>query len=146
MALQGTRRGTSKHVLAGLAVVAVLGIDAVVAGWGIAPVRSIEISPADVVALRFPADWMDDATDTATAEAETPAPVQQASFSLASTESKPVSVVLFNPRPTLPVNTAPVPAATLAPQPSVTAPVAAAVRCRIAAARPAPITAVSHNR
>jgi hypothetical protein len=100
VALQGTRRGTSKHVLAGLAVVAVLGIAAVVAGWGIAPVRSVEISPADVVALRFPADWMDDATSTATAEAETEAPVQAASFSLASAESKPVAAVLFNPRPT----------------------------------------------
>jgi hypothetical protein len=113
VAVQGTRRGTSKHVLAGLAVVAVLGIAAVVAGWGVAPVRSIEISPADVVALRFPADWMDDTT-TATAEAETEAPVQQASFSLASAESKPIAAVLFNPRPTMPINAAPVAAA---PQP-----------------------------
>lgn len=125
VAVQGTRRGTSKHVLAGLAVVGILGIAAVVAGWGIAPVRPLEISPADVVALRFPADWMDDTTGAATADAE--APVQSASFSLASAESKPVAAVLFNPRPTYAVPPeAPAAATTIVPQQSLTAPAAAA--------------------
>ena len=138
VALQGTRRGTSKHVLAGLAVVGILGIAAVVAGWGIAPVRPLEISPSDVVALRFPADWMDDAADTTgAAPAEAQAPVQSASFSLASAESKPVAAVLFNPRPTYAVPPeAPAAAAPMSPPSVAVAPQPERKAAAVPAAKP----------
>jgi hypothetical protein len=91
------RRRTGKHALVGLAVVGALAIAGVVAGWGVGPVRTAEISPADAVALRFPADWNDDTTGAASADAAAPA----ATFALASAESRPVVTnVLFNPNPT----------------------------------------------
>jgi hypothetical protein len=102
----GTGRGRSKHALAGLAVVGIVGITTVVAGWGVSPVEPREISPADVVALRFPADWSDETTEAAPAEsaestaaAETPA--APAAFALASAESRPIEAnILFSPQPT----------------------------------------------
>src|SRR5712671_2509406 len=63
---KGTRRGTSKRGLAGLAALGVIGIAGLVAGWGASPVEPIALAPADVVALRFPADWNDDDDTAAT--------------------------------------------------------------------------------
>jgi hypothetical protein len=87
-------------------VVGIVGITTVVAGWGVSPVEPREISPADVVALRFPADWSDETTGAAPAEsaeataaAETPA--APAAFALASAESRPIEAnILFSPQPT----------------------------------------------
>src|SRR5260370_3796781 len=56
------RRGARRRALTTLAVVGVVGIGGLVAGWGVSPVEPSEIAPADVIALRFPADWSDDAT------------------------------------------------------------------------------------
>ena len=56
------RRGARRRALTTLAVVGVVGIGGLVAGWGVSPVEPSEIAPADVVALRFPADWSDDTT------------------------------------------------------------------------------------
>jgi len=86
------RRRARGRGLAGLAVVGAVVIAGVVAGWGVSPGESVEISPSDVVALRFPSDWNDDAT----ASAPPPAPAQ--SYALASAESRPVDAdVLFTP-------------------------------------------------
>ncbi len=102
----------------GLAGVAVLGITVVaglVAAWGVSPGATPEIAPADVVALRFPADWMnsDETTGTAQAEAPTPAP---ASFQLASAgDTRLDSGLRFSPRQTYAMPMQPV--AAPAPQP-----------------------------
>jgi len=86
------RRRARRHGLAGLAALGAVVIAGVVAGWGVTPVKSIEISPADVVALRFPADWSDDATGSAPAAAP-------GAYALASADSQPVDAnVLFSPR------------------------------------------------
>lgn len=96
---KGMRRRARRHGLAGLAVLGAVVIAGVVAGWGVSPGGTVEISPADVVALRFPPDWNDDATADTTASA--PAAPSQ-SFALASAESRQVDAnVLFSPRPTL---------------------------------------------
>ena len=91
---KGMRRRARGRGLAGLAVVGAVVIGGVVAGWGVSPGESVEISPADVVGLRFPADWNDDATASAA-----PAPAASpASFALASAESRPIDAdVLFTP-------------------------------------------------
>jgi hypothetical protein len=107
----GTDRATSKHGLAGLAVVGIVGITTVVAGWGVSPVEPHGIAPADVVALRFPAEWIDETTASgsaadvtdASAAAETPAAQNQtpAAFTLASAESRPIETnILFSPQQT----------------------------------------------
>jgi hypothetical protein len=83
------RRQARGRGLAGLAVLGAVVIAGIVAGWGVSPGESVEISPADIVALRFPADWNDD-----TAASAPPAPA----YALASAESKPVGAdVLFTP-------------------------------------------------
>src|SRR5215472_4883454 len=106
----GTARETSKHGLAGLAVVGIVGISAVVAGWGVSPVEPRAISPADVIALRFPSDWSDEAAVSAPAEAP-------ATFALASAESRPIEAsILFSPQQTYRL-----PAGTLALAPMPTA-------------------------
>jgi hypothetical protein len=83
------RRRARGHGLAGLAVFAVAVIAGVVVGWGVSPGETVEFSPADAVALRFPPDWNNDAPASAAL-----AP----SYSLASAESRPVDAdVLFTP-------------------------------------------------
>ena len=86
------RRRARGHGLAGLAVVGAVVIAGIVAGWGVSPGESVEISASDAVALRVPADWNADMT----ASAPPPAPAQ--SYALASAESRPVDAdVLFTP-------------------------------------------------
>ena len=92
---KGTRRGTSKRALAGLAALGVVGIAGLVAGWGASPAEPVAMTPADVVALRFPADWNDD--DTA---ATLPA-IPSGSYALASAGERDAAL-LFNPRPSFP--------------------------------------------
>ena len=115
-AKKGMRRAR-KRGLAGLAVLGITVVAGLVAAWGVSPVEPSAIAPADVVALRFPADWMnDEAAGTAQAEALAPAPAPT-SFRLASADSR---VVLFGPQPVL---AAPAVVPVPAPPPSV-APVA----------------------
>ncbi|HEY2134789.1 MAG TPA: hypothetical protein VGH49_02815 [Xanthobacteraceae bacterium] len=109
---KGLRRGTSKRVLAGLAVLGVIAISGLVAGWGASPAETSVMLPSDVVALRFPPDWSDDDT-TGSAPAATPA-----SYALASaTDTQQLETkLLFSPYQT--VSTAPPPADAVAPDPA----------------------------
>lgn len=116
----GLRRGAGKRGLAGLAVLGVVVTGGLLAAWGVSPVEPSELSPADVVSLRFPADWNDDET-TGSAPAAT-----SATFALASV-SDPRELetsVLFSPYQTYPSTQAQpgvaLPLAAVAPQPSVT--------------------------
>ncbi len=89
------RRGARRHGLAGLAALGSIVVAGVVAGWGVTPVETREITPAEVVDLRFPTDWNDDTTGSAPA-----APA--ARYDLASADAQPVDTAfLFSPRPTL---------------------------------------------
>jgi hypothetical protein len=92
---KGTRRGMSKHALAGLATLGVIAIGGLVAGWGASPAETVELTPADVVALRFPPDWNDDDTDTT---ASTLPAITSGAYALASAGDIETSL-LFNPRP-----------------------------------------------
>jgi hypothetical protein len=66
----------------------------------VSPVATSEIAPADVVALRFPADWINSDETTGTAQAEAPAPAS-GSFMLASAgDTRLDAGMLFSPRPT----------------------------------------------
>src|SRR4029077_13034994 len=82
---QGTRRAACKRGLAGLAALGITFVLGLVAGWGVGPVATAtatrHIAPADVVALRFPEDWLNSDETTGTAQAEAPA---TGSFMLAS--------------------------------------------------------------
>jgi len=68
-----------------------------VAGWGASPAETVAMSPADVVALRFPPDWNDDDTDTTAAVPAMPA----GAYALASAGERETSL-LFDPRPSFP--------------------------------------------
>ena len=115
---KGTRRGTRKRGFAGLAVLGITAVAALVAAWGVSPVETSEFAPADVVALRFPADWVNAEEAARTAQAAAPAP---SSFVLASADARQIdSSMLFSPRQTYPTA-----AAMPAPRPSAVAPVAA---------------------
>src|SRR5262249_14283946 len=76
----------------------------VVGGGGVSRVEPGEIWAADVVALRFPADWIDETPGSLpaeTAETTAEAPAAPAAFALASAESRPVeSNILFSPQQT----------------------------------------------
>ena len=97
---RGKRRGTSKHALAGLATLGVIAIGSLVAGWGASPAETVAMSPADVVALRFPPDWNDDDTDTTAAMPAVPA-MPAGAYALASAGERETSL-LFDPRPSFP--------------------------------------------
>jgi hypothetical protein len=97
---KGTRRGTSKRGLAGLAALGVIGIAGLVAGWGASPAEPVAMTPADVVALRFPADWNDD-DDISTTPAATLPAIPTGSYALASAGERDAAL-LFNPRPSFP--------------------------------------------
>src|SRR5262249_45540080 len=67
------------------------------------------ISPADVVALRFPSDWSDESAVSAPAEAA-------GTFALASAESRPIEAsILFSPQQTYRLPAGPL---ALAPMPT----------------------------
>jgi hypothetical protein len=118
-------RRSRKRGLAGLAVLGITVVVGLLAAWGVNPVATSEIAPADVVALRFPADWMTSDEATGTAQADVPA-ATPASFQLASAgETQLPAGFMFSPRPTYATPLQPV--AAPAPQPSapaVAAPVA----------------------
>jgi hypothetical protein len=115
-------RRARKRGLAGLAVLGITVVAGLLAAWGVTPVETSEIVPADVVALRFPADWMIETTGTAQAEAPAATP---ASFQLASAGDMRLDTgLMFSPRQTY--ATPMQPAAAPVPQSSAFAPVAAA--------------------
>jgi hypothetical protein len=95
----------SKRALACLAVVGVGGIAGLVAGLSADPVQTSELSPAEIVALRFPGGSSRIATNRISlppvpvATDPTPAP---AGYALASVgeEDVPASSLIFSPFPT----------------------------------------------
>lgn len=92
---KGTRRRARKHGLAGLAALGSVVVAGVVAGWGVTPVETREITPSEVVALRFPDDWNDDATGSVLA-------ARAGGYRLASADAQPLDAdILFSPHPTL---------------------------------------------
>jgi hypothetical protein len=104
-----------KRGLAGLAALGITAVAALVAAWGVSPVETSEFAPADVVSLRFPADWTNAGERAGSAQAAASAP---AGFVLASADARQIdSSMLFSPRQTYPVA-----AAAPAPQPSAVAP------------------------
>ena len=114
------RRGARKRGLAGLAGLGIAVIAGLLAAWGVSPVETSEIAPSDIVALRFPADWMNAEATTGAAQAA-PAP---ASFRLASASDTRIdTAMLFGPRQTF---ATPMAAASAAPvmQPRAVAPAA----------------------
>ena len=112
------RRGARKRGLASLAGLGIVVIAGLLAAWGVSPVETSEIAPAAIVALRFPADWMNSADTTGAAQAPAPA-----SFQLASADTRLDATLLFSPYQTYPAPM-PGPAAPVA-QPSAVAPAAA---------------------
>jgi hypothetical protein len=115
---QGTRRAACKRGLAGLAALGIIFTAGLVAGRGVGPVATTmtkQIAAADVVALRFPEDWMnaEEATGTAPASAT-------GSFMLASAGDVRIDPgMLFSPRP-MPIATSL--AVAPAPQPAADTP------------------------
>jgi hypothetical protein len=111
-------RHARKRGLAGLAVLGITVVTGLLAAWGVSPGESSQIAPADVVALRFPADWVTDET-TGTAQADLPA-AAPASFQLASAGDMRLDTgLMFSPRPTYATPMQPV--AVPAPQPAAAA-------------------------
>jgi hypothetical protein len=86
--MQGRTAGVRQRAQAFVAVFGVGGIIAIAAGWGANPAQSAELSPAQIVAMRFPAGWATAPAKTAPgAVRQTPAqqaPVQVASASIFS--------------------------------------------------------------
>jgi outer membrane biosynthesis protein TonB len=93
---KGIDRTAGKRVLAGLAVLAIVLISGLLAAWGVSPPARHAISPADVVALRFPADYD---------EADTTSAAPPATYALASVAEARAydSAILFNPNLNWPV-------------------------------------------
>lgn len=113
-------RRARKRGLAGLAVLGITVVAGLLAAWGVNPVATSEIAPADVVALRFPADWMISDETTGTAQAEVPAAMpasfQFASFQLASAGDMRLDTgLMFSPHPTYATPMQPVAPAVAAP-------------------------------
>jgi outer membrane biosynthesis protein TonB len=132
-ARKGTRRRARKQGLAGLAVLGTTVIAGLLAAWGVNPVEPSELAPADVVALRFPPDWMNSDETTGSAQAAAPA---AATFTLASASDTRVDTTLmFNPYQTYPTQMAAL--AAPAPQPSTVAPALSAPEAK---AEPKPET------
>jgi hypothetical protein len=88
------RHAAGKRVLAGLAVVAIMVVSGLVAAWGVSPGEARVMSPAQVVAYRFPAHWQDGET---TGAAPRPATFALASVAPARADD---SAFLFDPHPT----------------------------------------------
>lgn len=120
---KGTRREARRHGIAGLTVLGAAVVAGVVAGWGVGPVEPAEISPADVVSLRFPADW-DEPTGSAPAGPAIPA----GAYALASADSQTIDQTIdtefaFSPHRTLvPGKTGWAPMSFADAQPSVAVP------------------------
>ena len=121
---QGTRRAGRKRGLAGLAVLGITVVAGLLAAWGVSPVHTSEIAPNDVVALRFPTDWMTADETAGAAQAKAPAPAS-GGFMLASAGDTRLDGLMFSPRETYPTQLQPV-AVQAAFEPSAVAPAVAA--------------------
>jgi hypothetical protein len=158
--MRGASDRTTGVILACLALLGGAGIGGLAAGWtarsGLmtdhaTTVRVAEMPPADIVNLRFPADWGE------TAEAATPA-----KLAFASADG---SITLFNPKPMYPVaaasepvptvqaaaHTAPAIAAPAKPKPAAqqtaaAAPNPAPARIQLASASSKPVVAAKPAR
>jgi hypothetical protein len=94
---KGTRRGACKRGLAGLAALGIVVIAGLLAAWAVSPVETSGIAPADIVALRFPADWNGDQETTGATTGAAPA-AAPATFTLASASGTRLDTgLLFNP-------------------------------------------------
>jgi hypothetical protein len=102
------RRPARKRALAGLGIIGIIGVASLVGGWGVSPVETSEISPADIVALRFPANWnVDELT------LSNPAPA----YALASASQSQIETsLLFSPFQTFPAQAVSLNIAAPAPQ------------------------------
>src|SRR5690348_15298286 len=131
-------RRARKRGLAGLAVLGITVVAGLLSVWGVSPVATSEIAPNDVVALRFPADWMNSDETTGTASAQAPS----AGFVLASAGDIRLDAGLFSPRATYPTQIEPVAvAAAPAPMPRAFAPAVEAPAPKVEAkAEPKPET------
>jgi hypothetical protein len=94
---EGLRRGASKRAFAGLAVIGVIAIAGLVAGWGASPIETVVMTAADVVALRFPTDWTDDDTTASTPPANTYGLASASADEPQALETK----LLFSPYPSI---------------------------------------------
>jgi hypothetical protein len=131
--MRGRIQRSSGRILACLAFLGAAGIGGVAAGFyarpGVSPEPSAfikDMSAADTVSLRFPADWGETGTT------ETPA-----ILAFASADG---SLTLFNPRPIYPLAEAEAPAAEKGWPPLAEAPEKPKAAVRTAAAGPAKIT------
>lgn len=106
-----------KRVLACSAVVGVGVVAGLLAGFGADSAETSGLSPAQIVALRFPADVslaVDDPVDAAATEPQSPA----SGYVLASADAQQISNLIFSPVPAYPTATAnPPPARTVAARP-----------------------------
>lgn len=106
-------RRAGRQALAWATVFAVGGLAGLLAGFGTDPIDSSELSPAEIVALRFEGA---DARDNA------PPAAEPTGFVLASADSQEFSGLLFNPNPVYPPQqSAPASAASAAPATRVVA-------------------------
>jgi hypothetical protein len=103
-------RRTSKRAFACLAVCGAGGIAGLLGGFGAEPIDTSDLSPAEIVAMRFPAVAVpfDDQGD-ATAAAE------PTGYVLASADDRELASLIFNPNPVYPL--ARQPTAATAPSP-----------------------------
>jgi hypothetical protein len=114
-------RHARKRGLAGLAVLGITVVAGLLAAWGVSPGESSQIAPADVVALRFPADWMTSDETTGSAQAQVPV-AAPASFQLASAgDTRLDTGLMFSPRPTYATPMQPVAAPAVKPEPKIEA-------------------------
>jgi outer membrane biosynthesis protein TonB len=133
------RRAAGKRVLAGLAVVGIMVVSGLMAAWGVSPGDARAMSPAQVIAYRFPTHWKDSQT---TGAAPRPATFALASVAAARADG---SAFLFDPHPTWtgpaagPAEPAPTVAATVASEPKNAEPKAQPVTAApVAEQKPAP--------
>ncbi len=96
----GLSRRATRQALACLGVVCVGGIAGLLAGFGADPIGAPGLSPAEIVAMRFPAAPAAAAVD----ERDDAGPAAQSSgFVLASADEREVTSLIFNPYPVYPV-------------------------------------------
>jgi len=112
-------RRTSKRALVCLAVCSVGSVAGLLAGFGADPIDTPELSPAEIVAMRFPAA----AVPTADDQSDATARAESAGYVLASADDQELASLIFNPNPVYPP--ARQPTAATAPSPSSGSPNAA---------------------
>ena len=109
--MAGKKKGrppARERALAGLGIIGIIGIASLVGGWSVSPVETSEISPADIVALRFPSNWNDDESTPSS---------PPAAYALASASQSQIETsLLFSPYQTFPAQAVSLNIAAPAPQ------------------------------